>query len=175
MAFLDVATELGRFSVMLRPDAAPVTCEYFASLARNGTFRNGSIFRIVSTSRHAGVEANPIDVVQVGTAAGMDEQRTRIQHEHTALTSLRHERWVVSAARFEPGEVYGSFFVCLQREPALDFGGGRHIDGYGFAAFGSVVSGHEVIERAHFRAEEDTCLTTRIAVTEILYRGGGQP
>ena len=74
MAFLDVATELGRFSVMLRPDAAPVTCEYFASLARNGTFRDGSIFRIVSTSRHAGVEANPIDVVQVGTAAGMDEQ-----------------------------------------------------------------------------------------------------
>ncbi|MEQ9462485.1 MAG: peptidylprolyl isomerase [Haliea sp.] len=170
MAFLDVATELGSFSVMLRPDAAPVTCDYFARLARSGAFRDGSIFRIVSASKHGGVEASPIDVVQVGTPAGMDEQRSRIRHEHTGLTGLQHERWMVSTARFEPGEVYGSFFICLQREPALDFGGNRHADGQGFAAFGSVVSGHEVIEQAHIRAEEHPCLSTRIAVANILYR-----
>lgn len=170
MAFLEVVTELGDFRVLLRPDAAPVTCNYFAALARNGAFRNGSIFRIVSTSKHGGDDTSPIDVVQVGTRAGMDEQRTRITHEHTGLTALHHERWVVSTARFEPGEVYGSFFVCLQREPALDFGGNRHHDGQGFAAFGRVVSGHAVIEQAHVRAEEHPCLTTRIAVTNIFYR-----
>ncbi|MCR9186817.1 MAG: peptidylprolyl isomerase [Halieaceae bacterium] len=170
MAFLDVVTELGHFSVLLRPDEAPVTCGYFASLARSGAFQNGSIFRIVSTRKHGGIEKNPIDVVQVGMPAGMDAQRTRIQHEHTALTTLRHERWTVSAARFDPGEVYGSFFVCLEREPALDFGGNRHGDGQGFAAFGSVVSGQSTIEQAHLRAEEDTWLTTRIAITDVLYR-----
>lgn len=170
MAYLDVATELGEFRVLLRTDAAPVTCNYFASLANSGAFRNGSIFRIVSTSKHGDTDANPIDVVQVGMQAGMDEPRTRIKHEHTGLTTLQHQRWVVSAARFCPGELYGSFFVCLQREPALDFGGTRHSDGEGFAAFGHVTCGHPVIEQAYVRAEEQPCLTTRIAVTNILYR-----
>lgn len=169
MPFLDVSTELGDFQVQLLTDAAPLTCAYFANAARRGMFRDGSIFRIVSTSRHGNSETSPIDVVQVGTRAGLAEQRTLMKHEHTALTGLHHERWVVSAARFGPGELYSSFFVCLQREPALDFGGSRHDDGKGFAAFGRVVAGHAVIERAHVRAEEDTCLATQIAVADIRY------
>ncbi|PLW83624.1 peptidylprolyl isomerase [Kineobactrum sediminis] len=170
MAYLDVETELGAFCVLLLTDAAPITCNYFASLAKNNAFSDGSIFRIVSTNKHGEVEANPINVVQIGTHAAMAEQRSQVEHEHTGLTALQHDRWTVSAARFEPGELYGSFFVCLQREPALDFGGSRHADGKGFAAFGRVIDGHSVIQKAYVRAETDPCLTTRIAVSNIAYR-----
>ena len=41
------------------------------------------------------------------------------------------------------------FFICLSDQPSLDFGGARNPDGQGFAAFGRVVRGMEVVERIH--------------------------
>ena len=71
-----------------------------------------------------------------------------ITHETTGMTGLRHRRGTVSLARFAPGAVYHSLFVCMRDEPGLDEGGSRQPDGQGFAAFGSVVEGFEHL--AHF-------------------------
>ncbi len=169
MASLEVMTALGNFRIQLLEQAAPETCAYFADVVTRGLFRDGSIFRIVSSSKHGEGHSCPIDVVQVGTRNGFTEQRTRIRHEHSEISHIHHERWTVSAARFEAGELYSSFFICLQPEPGLDFGGSRNEDGQGFAAFGRVVSGQGVIEQAYQRAEESPCLTALIPVSDVHY------
>ena len=169
MSFLELSTELGIFRVQLLEREAPATCAYFIRAVRGGKLSRGSIFRVVSSSKHMESDAAPIDVVQVGTSAGLDEQRAIIPHEHSAITGLVHDRWSVSAARYRPGELYNSFFICLRREPTLDFGGNRHEDRQGFAAFGKIAEGFEVVMKAHQRVEEETCLTRPIAIDSIRY------
>jgi peptidyl-prolyl cis-trans isomerase A (cyclophilin A) len=68
-----------------------------------------------------------------------------IAHETTRQTGLRHLDGTVSMARAQPGTANSEFFVCVGDQPALDFGGGRQPDGQGFAAFGRVVEGMDVI------------------------------
>ena len=92
-----------------------------------------------------------IAVIQGGLRHEREDLPPVIAHETTAMTGLRHLKGTVSLARFAPGAVYHSFFICLRDEPVLDFSGARHPDGQGFAAFGRVVAG---VRRgaAHFRA-----------------------
>jgi peptidyl-prolyl cis-trans isomerase A (cyclophilin A) len=80
---------------------------------------------------------------------------------------LRHLRGTVSLARFLPGAVYHSFFVCMRDEPALDQGGARNPDGLGFAAFGQVVRGFEHLHRLyleHARTERGEYLDAPIGL-----------
>jgi peptidyl-prolyl cis-trans isomerase A (cyclophilin A) len=48
-------------------------------------------------------------------------------------------------ARLEPGSAASEFFICINDQPELDFGGGRNPDGMGFAAFGKVIAGMDVV------------------------------
>ena len=48
-------------------------------------------------------------------------------------------------ARNEPGTASTEFFICVGDQPSLDFGGDRNPDGQGFAAFGKVSRGMEVV------------------------------
>ena len=50
-------------------------------------------------------------------------------------------------ARDGPDSATSDFFICLGDQPALDFGGRRNPDGQGFAVFGRVVSGMEVVRK----------------------------
>jgi peptidyl-prolyl cis-trans isomerase A (cyclophilin A) len=48
-------------------------------------------------------------------------------------------------ARSKPGSAASSFFICVNDQPELDLGGRRNPDGQGFAAFGRVVQGMDVV------------------------------
>ena len=163
---LVVRTELGSFELAL-DEAASETCDYFADAAREGLFDNGSVFRIVSREQPRHDNQSPIDVVQVGTQHGLGEVRQLVRHEHTELTHIHHEKWVVSAARYGPGELYHSFFVCLKDEPELDYGGQRQSDRQGFAAFGRVIAGHDVVTAIFDRAESRDQLSHPIRIDTI--------
>lgn len=164
---LRVITGLGSFTVALAARHAPRTCDYFLSLARQGTLANGAIFRITTVGNRPADIDHPIHIVQVGTRNGLNESRVRIPHEDTNMSGLRHRRWTVSASRFEPGELYASFFVCLRDEPALDAGGGRRADGKGYAAFGSVIEGANILESIYARAETNEVLEKPIAIQRV--------
>jgi peptidyl-prolyl cis-trans isomerase A (cyclophilin A) len=88
-------------------------------------------------------------VLQMGHPPPGGELAPTIAHETTRQSGLRHRRGTVSLARFAPGAVYDSFFVCLRDEAQLDAGGLRHPDGLGFAAFASVIEGFEGLERLY--------------------------
>jgi len=164
---LVLTSQLGEFSVLLLGDRAPVTCEYFRNLARTGALDDASVFRIVADCNEQPGDECPIQIVQVGPLQNLFGERHPIAHESTKETGLSHLKWTVSAARFESGELYGSFFVCMRDEPELDFGGKRQADGQGFAAFGRVVEGFETLKQIFQRAETDEMLTNRIPIQDV--------
>lgn len=173
MATLTVVSQIGEFTILLSEDRAPVTCAYFSDLVRSRAFDHSGIFRILATSNHKPGDSCPIHVVQVGPRQGLFGDRHPIMHEGTNITGIPHKKWTVSAARFDLGELYGSFFICMRDEPALDYGGSRQPDGQGFAAFGHVVAGFETIEGAYNRAEIDEILRTEIPIHTVSVNDAG--
>jgi peptidyl-prolyl cis-trans isomerase A (cyclophilin A) len=66
---------------------------------------------------------------------------------------LRHLDGTLSVPRDKVGTGSGSeFFICVGDQPSLDFGGHRNADGQGFAAFGRVVAGMDLV-RAIWRLD----------------------
>jgi peptidyl-prolyl cis-trans isomerase A (cyclophilin A) len=53
----------------------------------------------------------------------------------------------VSMARGQPDSASSGWFIYINDQPSLDFGGARNPDGQGFAAFGRVVRGMDVVRK----------------------------
>jgi peptidyl-prolyl cis-trans isomerase A (cyclophilin A) len=84
--------------------------------------------------------------------------------ERTSLTGLRHTDGCVSMARAEPDSATSDFFVCIGDQPSLDFGGRRNPDGQGFAAFGRVVRGMDVVRKIQRAPAEGQQLTPPVKI-----------
>ena len=146
-------TEAGAFVIALDLEKAPVTAGYFKAIIESGAMNGASFFRIVGADNASMRVENPIEVVQGGLQETDRQPVPAVRHEPTSETGLRHKKWAVSTARHAPGETYGSFFICMRDEPGLDFGGKRHPDGLGFAVFGEVISGFDVVDTLFDRRE----------------------
>lgn len=70
-------------------------------------------------------------------------------------------------ARFEPGTADGSFFFCINDQPELDHGGKRYDDGLGFAVFGQIIQGRDVLELIYQKAENQEYLENEITISSI--------
>jgi peptidyl-prolyl cis-trans isomerase A (cyclophilin A) len=139
-------TQAGRIVLTLDMAAAPLTCANFLAHVDKGLLNSGSFYRTVRPDN----DNNPatINVIQ-GGLGDADSPLPPIGHESTRASGLRHIDGVISMARAEPGSASSEFFICIGDNPALDFGGRRNPDGQGFAAFGRVVEGMEVVHRIH--------------------------
>ena len=84
--------------------------------------------------------------------------------ERTSATKLTHSDGVVSMARGEPDTARDQFFICIGNQPELDFGGKRNRDGQGFAAFGRVVRGMDVVRKIQSAPAEAQNLTPPIRI-----------
>jgi peptidyl-prolyl cis-trans isomerase A (cyclophilin A) len=135
------------FTIAVCVDQAPISSAYFLADVDAGVLDGSSIFRIVNVDNQPATHPAKIEVIQMGLRENDPTIPATIQHESTGLTGLRHRRGTVSLARFAPGAVYHSLFVCMRDEPCLDEGGARNPDGLGFAAFGYVAEGFEQLQR----------------------------
>lgn len=165
--YLKVSTQIGAFTIHLDTVNAPVTSNYFKDLAKNDSLNHSSIFRIV-TKDNAEMRSNSkIEVVQLGINDLTSKYSKTLKHETTKITKLRHKKWAVSAARYEVGQNYPSFFICMRDEPELNHGGSRHPDGEGFAVFGSVADGFDTVEEIFSRAEKTEYLKDEIEIETV--------
>lgn len=164
MSRVRIETEPGEIELELFERKAPASAGYFLADVRAGLYDGSSFFRIVTLSNQGAEKHRRIAVIQGGRRHEREDLAPVIAHETTAMTGLRHLKGTVSLARFAPGAVYHSFFICLRDEPALDFGGARHPDGQGFAAFGRVAAGFEAVQRIFARAEQAEYLTNAVAI-----------
>ncbi len=85
--------------------------------------------------------------------------------ERTNLTGLRHVAGTVSMARGTADSATSDFFILLDDQPSLDFGGLRFDDGQGAAAFGRVVFGLEAVRVIQQQPVEAQRLTPPVPIT----------
>ncbi len=151
--------------VILRLDAehAPITTCNFLRYVQEGRYAGGSFFRTVVAETND--NPNPIDVIQAATTAGSDDLGLGpITLERTIDTGLRHSAGAISMARDGPDTATSSFFIVVKATPALDFGGGRNPDGQGFAVFGYVLSGMEIIQAIHAAPAQDEQIVSPVLI-----------
>lgn len=165
-----ICTALGDVVVELYPERAPATCCNFVAYASSGRFDHSSFYRVLGP-RNQGEVACPLQIVQGGVryypAKGYQPELGLgpIRHESTAVTGLRHYDGTVTMGRFDPGETYGGFCICVGDQPELDFGGRRFPDGQGAAAFGRVLEGMDLIRRIQAGAIELEFPPDPVAIT----------
>jgi peptidyl-prolyl cis-trans isomerase A (cyclophilin A) len=70
-------------------------------------------------------------------------------------------------ARTEPGSASSEFFICIGDQPELDFGGKRNPDGQGFAAFGQMIKGQEIVNAIHDSVNEKQMIVQPIKILSI--------
>ncbi len=160
-----LATKLGNITILVRPDRAPLSANDFLRYVDAHAYDGGRFFRVV---RPGNDRRTPhINVVQGGTRFG-SFQGPPVAHETTARTGLRHLDGTVSLTRDAPGTGSGAeFFICVGDVPGLDFGGGRNPDGQGYAAFGRVTAGMDVV-RAIWQRDASGASPEPVTVGQIL-------
>jgi peptidyl-prolyl cis-trans isomerase A (cyclophilin A) len=164
---LRVETSLGAIVMELYPDRAPGTVANFLRYVDAGHFDGGQFHRTVTPGNQPN-DSVRIEVVQASVAAARTgEAFPAIPLERTSVTGLRHLDGTLSMARGGPDSARSSFFICIGDQPSLDFGGHRNVDGQGFAAFGRVVEGMEVVRRIQGSPATGQNLTPPIRILSI--------
>ena len=164
-----VVTELGAIDIETHADVAPLTVANYLAYVDRKALDSGLVYRVVTLANQPADTRYKIEVVQWGMKLP-DDQRpplAPIAHESTQVSGLRHRDGTVSMARAEPGSAASEFFFCVGDQPALDFGGGRNPDGQGFAAFGQVVAGIDVVRALHARGEPQQMLGRPFAISSV--------
>jgi len=164
-----VDTALGSFVVAVDPSVAPITSANYLAYVDARYLDGGSIYRIVTLTNQTPETRHKIQVVQWGMNLPDDKPAPLppIQHESTRQTRLRHLDGTISMARNAPGSATAEFFICVGDQPELDFGGNRNPDGQGFAAFGQVVEGMQVVRILHAHGQQQQILTEPIPVRTV--------
>lgn len=171
-----LSTALGDVLVEVDVARAPITASSFLRHVDAGHLDGARFHRTVRLDPD-NQPSSPvkIEVVQAGPppatrhGGGADEGRSEgefppIPLERTRDTGLSHVDGAISMARGAPDTATSDFFVCVGDQPELDYGGRRNPDGQGFAAFGRVVSGMDVVRRIHRGPARGQSLSPPVAI-----------
>jgi peptidyl-prolyl cis-trans isomerase A (cyclophilin A) len=162
-----IRTDPGDITIELCVDKAPITAGNFLKYVRENCFRGAVFYRVVREDNQ------PHDKVKISVIQGglMDDIHGQslppIAHETTAQTGILHKDGVISMGRLKPGTAASEFFICVGDQPELDFGGKRNPDGQGFAAFGRVIKGMEVVRRILQQPAKKQYLDPVIKITQF--------
>ena len=157
-------TSFGDIVVEIDTVHAPLTGRNFLRYVDGHFYDGGRFMRTVRDDNQPN-DSVRIAVVQAASdSARRGQEFPAIPLERTSMTGLRHRDGTLSMARAGPETATSSFFICIGDQPALDFGGRRNLDGQGFAAFGRVVDGMDVVRRINAAAAEGQRLTPAIAI-----------
>jgi len=159
-----IRTDRGDIVVEVDTARAPATAGNFLRYVDGGFYDGGRFHRTVRLSNQPGQSVR-IEVIQ----AGVNPTREGggfppIALERTSVTGLRHLDGVVSMARDGPDTATSDFFICIGDQASLDQGGRRNPDGQGFAAFGRVVKGMEVVRTIQGSPADGQHLTPPIVI-----------
>jgi peptidyl-prolyl cis-trans isomerase A (cyclophilin A) len=170
---VDITTPLGTISVEIDQQRAPGTAANFLGYVDRGEYDGSRFYRTVTPDNQPN-DTIRIAVIQGGMASLDDYPRRDVQSvdlERTSVTGLRHLDGTISMARMTPDSANSEFFICVGDQPDLDFGGMRNPDGQGFAAFGQVVAGMDVVHAINLSPAEGQHLEPAIPITSIARRG----
>jgi len=142
-----IVTGMGEIEVEVDAAHAPVTAANFLRYVDLGFYSNfGRFHRTVREENQQGSNIK-IAVIQAGFEPYRAQDFPPIRLERTSVTGLRHLDGTISMARDTPDNATSDFFICIGDQPELNYGGKRNPDGQGFAAFGRVVRGMDVVRK----------------------------
>ncbi len=162
-----IRTELGDIQVELAAKQAPVTVANFLKYVDGKFFDGGSFHRTVKPDNQPDNKIR-IEVIQAGINPKKEkDQFPPIKLERTSRTKLTHKNGTISMARDGPDSATSDFFICIGDQPELDYGGRRNPDGQGFAAFGKVTKGMDVVKKIQAAPAKGQKLTPPIKILKI--------
>jgi peptidyl-prolyl cis-trans isomerase A (cyclophilin A) len=164
-----IETELGPIVAELYPDQAPLTVANFLRYVDADAYRDAQFHRTVREDNQPN-DSIRISVVQIGRDPETQRDPTfpAIPLERTSETGLRHLDGSLSMARTGPDTGTWHFSIVIGEQPEMDFGGRRQPDGQGFAVFGRVVEGMEVVHRVHRSPAEGQSLRPPVRIERIV-------
>ena len=142
-----LATTAGEITVAIESTRAPVTAANFLRYVDEKRFDGIVFYRAMRLDWGD----QPNGLIQAGTQYDPDRTLPPIAHEPTSATGVLHKRGTLSMARYAPGTATGDFSILLQEQPSMDAVPASEDPEKqaGFAAFGHVVKGMEVVEAIH--------------------------
>lgn len=157
-------TSLGAIELEIDTVRAPLTAANFLRYVDGALYDGGRFHRTVRADNQPQNDVK-IDVVQAGSnPARARDLAPPIPLERTNLTKLSHVDGALSMARSRPDTGRSDFFICIGNQPELDFGGKRNDDGQGFAVFGRVVKGMDVVRKIHALPASGQTLTPVVPI-----------
>lgn len=164
LPLVKMKTDFGSILVEVDTIHAPLTALNFLKHVEAGTYKNCVFYRVVTPNNQPNNEIK-IEVIQGGIyTQPRFEEIQPIEHENTKTTGLKHLDGTISMARSAPGTASTEFFICIGTQPELDFGGKRNPDGQGFAAFGIVIEGMDVVREIQQFEEKAQSLINLVKV-----------
>lgn len=132
-------TSAGRIVIEVDQARAPITAGNFLRYVDGRRLDGMEFYRAMKTDQGVGL-------IQGGVR---DARRLfpPIAHEPTSQTGLSHVDGAVSVPRFAPGTAQGDFTIMVGDQRYLDAGPNSGGDGLGYAVFGRVVEGMDVVRR----------------------------
>ena len=161
-------TTLGRIFIAVDTKHAPLTAANFLKYVDAGLYGNGRFHRATRADNYTPLLPNRpmMNIIQGGIdPTRRDKGFPAIPLERTSVTGIKHLAGVVSMARGTGADTATSdFFVLLDDQPSLDFGGLRFDDGQGGAAFGHVLSGLDVVRKIQQQPVDGQNLTPPVTI-----------
>jgi peptidyl-prolyl cis-trans isomerase A (cyclophilin A) len=149
-------TSMGDFVVEVYPDKAPKTVENFLQYVKDKQY-DGTIFHRVMDG---------FMVQGGGFSADMKEKQTRAPIPLEAKNGLKNDRGTIAMARTSnPNSATAQFFINVVNNDGLN---APQPDGYGYAVFGKVVSGMEVIDKIRTTPTGNKGMFQNVPVTPIV-------
>lgn len=164
-----IETELGNIEVEIDAKRTPITAENFLRYVDAGHYNGGRFHRTVKLNPdNQPNNVIKIEVIQAGVNPdNAKESFAPIKLERTNLTGLTHKEGVISMARAFADTATSDFFICIGEQAKLaelDFGGKRNADGQGFAAFGKVIKGMDIVKKIQQSSADAQRLTPPIKI-----------
>lgn len=174
---VELSTQYGDIVVEVYPDKAPQSAGDFLRYIERGFFEDAGFYRVVRPGNDNGTPI--ISVIQGGVLEG-GEALSPVVHEPTSQTGLAHVDGALSLARGDVGTgSAAAFFICIGAQPSLNEGGMRNPDGAGFAVFGQVVEGMDVVRTIHAleadAAVDDAYVHGQILEQPVLFKAAVLP
>ncbi|CAN5800949.1 peptidylprolyl isomerase [soil metagenome] len=166
---VEIETKYGKIELELYPDQAPKTVAAFLSFIDSEYYKNASFYRVLNDENQPS-NAPKSELIQGGiwkTNYKLATSIPGITHESTNQTNILHKNAVISLARAEPGTAGAEFFICVGDQPGFDYGGDNNPDGQGYAAFGKVIKGMDVVRNIYNANEYEQSLDPPIMIYNI--------
>lgn len=148
-----ISTSLGDIDIAVDVEHAPITSNNFLRYVDAKKYDGATFYRLTRPGTYVPAPPNRpmMNIIQGGLDRSTPKPETfpPIPLERTSVTGLKHVAGTVSMARGTPDTATSEFFILLDDQPSLDFGGKRFDDGQGAAAFGRVVAGLDVVRKIH--------------------------